>query len=190
MNVEQRYNKLVVLNEIGRPLDKHYGRSWVRCRCDCGNEINVALEKVKYGQVKSCGCIKKMRGPDHKDWNGCGEISADYYTTCKRRAKGGGIFNRTPKEFNVSIEYLWQLFLKQNRRCALSGLELTFDPYGKGKKFKATNKVTASLDRIISSKGYVEDNVQWVHKHINIMKNEYSQEQFVEYCKLVAKNNP
>ena len=48
------------------------------------------------------------------------------------------------------------------------------------------NKNTASLDRIDSSKGYVEGNVQWVHKMINMSKQQYSQEEFIDMCKAVA----
>lgn len=47
---------------------------------------------------------------------------------------------------------------------------------------------TASLDRIDSSKGYLENNVQWVHKDINWMKQDYSHEEFLQYCKLIYEN--
>lgn len=75
---------------------------------------------------------------------------------------------------------MWRLFLKQERKCALTDLLLTFEKQKRGEK-------TASLDRIDSSKGYVNGNVQWVHKDINWMKNRFSQERFIEMCKLVAK---
>jgi hypothetical protein len=45
-----------------------------------------------------------------------------------------------------------------------------------------------SVDRIDSLRGYVEGNVQWVHKKINIMKNVYSQEEFIILCKQVVKH--
>jgi hypothetical protein len=192
MNVEinQRFGKLTVVQEVERPVGKSYGHQWVKCKCDCGKEMLTAYEKLRHKQVSSCGCNKKRRGPDHKDWKGCGDISANFYSTYRRGAKANVKVGRKEKEFLVSIEYIWELFLKQNRRCAISGLELTFDPYGIGKKSKETNKVTASLDRINSSIGYVEGNVQWVHKRINIMKNEFPQEEFLEYCRIIAKNNP
>jgi len=190
MNMEKQYGSLLILGEIPRPLGKNYGKTWVHCKCECGNEVDVALEKIKYGQVKSCGCARMKRGPEHKDWRGCGEISMDFYSTYKRNAKGGGKANRREKEFAVSIQYLWELFLKQNRKCALTGLELSFDCNGGlNKKKKQTCKVTASIDRIDSRKGYVEGNVQWIHKHINIMKNDLPQDVFVNYCKLVARNS-
>lgn len=178
-----------VIDRIPRPVGKTQpDKHWVKIQCVCGKKFNVPYSE--FPEFKSCGCADRMRGPNHKDWRGHGEISLEYFNSCKRRAAGGGKFNKPPKEFTVTIEYVWDLFLKQNRKCALSGAELTFDPYGCGKKYKETNKMTASLDRINSEKGYVPGNVQWIHKHINSMKNEFSQEKLIEYCKLIAKNNP
>lgn len=184
------YGKLRVINEIERPSDKKYGHRWFLCKCECGNDVKIAIEKLLYENIQSCGCLHKRRGPDSPFWKGCGEISADVFGNYRRGAKANKAFGRSEKEFSVSIEYLWELFLKQNKKCAISGLELSFDPYGSGKKFKETNKVTASLDRINSSIGYVGGNVQWIHKRINIMKNEFPQEEFLEYCRIIAKNNP
>ena len=49
-------------------------------------------------------------------------------------------------------------------------------------------KTTASLDRIDSRKGYTIDNVHWVLKAVNIMKNTYPLSFFVAICrKVVAK---
>lgn len=48
---------------------------------------------------------------------------------------------------------------------------------------------TASLDRIDSSKGYTEDNVWWINKHVNIMKNVYELDYFLDICSLITKKN-
>jgi hypothetical protein len=45
---------------------------------------------------------------------------------------------------------------------------------------------TASLDRIDSSFGYIEGNVQWVHKDINIIKLDYDQDYFIKICSAVC----
>ena len=49
------------------------------------------------------------------------------------------------------------------------------------------NTGTASLDRIDSNKGYVTDNIQWVHKDINYMKSDLDEQQFIHYCRLVVQ---
>lgn len=83
-------------------------------------------------------------------------------------------------EFNVSIEDLYDLFLKQNKKCKFTGLEISLKSDSSG------NKKTASLDRINKDRPYELQNVQWVHKDINFMKNSLSDDRFVELCKLVA----
>lgn len=49
--------------------------------------------------------------------------------------------------------------------------------------------MTASLDRIDSSRGYEIDNIQWVHKDVNKMKMGLSQNEFIDICKIISKNN-
>ena len=48
---------------------------------------------------------------------------------------------------------------------------------------------TASLDRIDSTKGYTKNNIQWVHKTINKMKNVLHDEEFIQWCNLIANYN-
>lgn len=67
----------------------------------------------------------------------------------------------------------------QDGRCAFTNLILGFAP-----KYRNDLQLqTASLDRIDSSKGYVKNNVQWVHKTINIMKQAQSNEEFIKLCR-------
>jgi len=51
------------------------------------------------------------------------------------------------------------------------------------------DKGNASLDRIDSDKGYTEGNVVWVYKPINLMKNTFSSEEFINICKLIVEHN-
>jgi hypothetical protein len=83
--------------------------------------------------------------------------------------------------FNVSIKYLWDLFLKQNKKCALTGIPLIFETRC------AACDGNASLDRIDSSKGYIEGNVQWTHKEVNVMKLNHDLDHFVELCRKVVE---
>jgi hypothetical protein len=164
-------------------------RYWI-CRCHCGATSEVDGYHLLNGNTKSCGCLHKRKGKDSPFFKGCGEIPLNYFTQIKRGARGGGILNRKPKEFLVTIEYLWNQFLTQNKRCALTGLPLSFDGTSKENKFKETSKQTASLDRIDSSKGYIEGNIQWIHKDVNIMKNDLDSSKFFYYCKLINENRP
>jgi hypothetical protein len=72
-------------------------------------------------------------------------------------------------EFNVTVEYLLQLWMKQNGKCAIENIPLSIE----------THSITiASLDRINSDVGYVEGNVQWVTKRVNIAKSNLSDADF------------
>lgn len=172
----QRFGKLVAL-KLSNERTTAKLRIW-ECRCDCGKIKKVVAKSLRNGMTKSCGCEAHPSKSKNVNWKGYGEISLDFYTTLRRNAQSRFL------SFEVSIEYLWELFLKQDRRCALSGRLLQF-----GRINKDRANTTVSIDRINSSKGYVEGNVQWVHKKINIMKNVYSQEEFLNLCKEVVKHN-
>lgn len=126
----------------------------------------------------------RKKGNESPYFKGVGEISLDFYNHIRRAAAKPQRY-REVKEFTVTLEYLWELYLKQNRQCALSKLPIGFNE----REGSRGRRCSASLDRIDSSKGYVEGNVQWVHKHINIMKNKYELDYFVKLCNLVAQSH-
>ena len=152
-------------------------RYWM-CQCKCGKTTIVRTALLTRGQTKSCGCKKFRRGKNHPNFRGVGDLPAQVFSHIKHNAK-----NRAKRiRFSVSIDEAWKLFLKQNKKCALSGLVLTFQSK------HSESDGTASLDRIDSSLGYVKGNIQWVHKDINIMKNVFDTETFLRYCILVNEN--
>ena len=52
----QRFGKLIVIE----PTNKRYYRHIVwKCKCDCGNIIEVSGNFLKQGKTKSCGCLQK-----------------------------------------------------------------------------------------------------------------------------------
>jgi uncharacterized protein YeeX (DUF496 family) len=54
---------------------------------------------------------------------------------------------------------------------------------------KIKQNAKRSLDRIDSKIGYVKGNVQWIHKHINNMKQDYDNDYFISMCELISKIN-
>jgi len=114
---------------------------------------------------------------------GTGKVSGTLMTYLKRKAKERGL------SFEVTSEELWNLFLQQKECCALSGVLLVMETkIDKNHNLNRTNH-TASLDRIDNNKPYTIDNVQWIHKVLNHMRRQYSVEEYVSWCKLVAKHN-
>jgi hypothetical protein len=113
-----------------------------------------------------------------------GTINGTLFTYLRRKARERGL------EFNVTKEYLWNLYQLQNGKCALSGVPIVISNklIGTNKTGKRIDRVihTASLDRIDNTLPYVEGNLQWVHKRVNGMRRQYSVQEYVEWCTLVA----
>lgn len=51
----KRFGRLVAIERVG---SQHKSPLW-KCKCDCGNIIDVSLQKLNTGDTKSCGCLKK-----------------------------------------------------------------------------------------------------------------------------------
>ena len=51
--IGKRYGYLTVLEDTGK---KYHSTKIYKCRCDCGKEIEVNINKLHTGHVKSCGC--------------------------------------------------------------------------------------------------------------------------------------
>ncbi len=136
---------------------------------------------------KSCGC-KKLDDRNNK-YEGVGELSTVFLNDFRRNRRKKG------KQFDddVDSEFLWNLFLKQDRKCALSGVQLHLNrKYSQQKNRPGRIRreglhQTASIDRIDSTKGYTRDNVQWVHANVNHMKMRMTNENFIEWCKKIAQ---
>jgi len=149
------------------------------CRCSCGLTERYISESDLNIKNESSGCIKCRVKYD----NSSVELSRSYFTKVRIRAKNSNI------PFNISIDYINNLYLTQNRQCALSGIELLLQKENYSRSKGSGRTQTASLDRIDSTKGYVEGNIQWIHKDINMIKKAYSQDYFIELCKKIAAHN-
>lgn len=140
-------------------------------QCDCGNQ--VVVERIilsgKGGRMKHCGCVT-FKGDRAANWKGVGQISGSYLKGVERSAKTRGL------EHTVSPHFLWDLFNEQGGRCILTGRSINF-----GKP------ATASLDRIDSSQGYNPGNVQWVHKDVNKLKQDFPEVQLMQLCQEIVK---
>lgn len=170
-----RFGHLVVIGENG--ITKDGVVNWV-CRCDCGKIINTAKTKgLRKGITKSCGCTypRSLKGKYHNSWRGYEDLSSEYYEDIKGRAIVRGL------AFEVSMAYLWNLYIEQNKICALTGMPITIYQSCLSRKDCA-----ASVDRIDSTKGYIEGNVQWIHKDVNKMKLDYKEDYFIQICCWVA----
>lgn len=165
----KRFGSLVVLH-----LSDYKGNRirW-RCVCDCGNSHDAYAKLLKNGISKRCKNRIHRISKNSGSWRGFGDIPKKLWSRIQRSAKIRNL------SITVSIEDIWSLYLKQGGKCALSGIPIKFE-------LDAKTAGTASLDRIDSTRGYELDNIQWVHKTVNLIKMGLSQSEFITMCKNVA----
>ncbi len=140
-------------------------RNFYEVQCSsCNNVYLISFSNLlRTNKCSNCRDNKKI-GPLNPVWRGGEYIPLDYFNSVKRNAIKRNI------KFDISLEKCEELYLKQNCLCKFTGENINF--YDR----------SASLDRINSSEGYNEQNIQWVHKDINKIKNKLSDSKFIEYC--------
>lgn len=183
-----RFGNLIGVRQDGKNNNGQY--FWI-VKCDCGNEHRCLGTSLINGRTTRCTACTKQRWLDqnHLRATVVGELTSAWWSTrVVKRASGHNNSNflkgrKKTYELAVTMQEAWDLFQKQEGKCALSGLPLDFP------KDRNPHGGTASLDRVDSEKGYTIDNVQWVHKDINRLKNVFDQSYFINLCKAVAKNN-
>ena len=168
----KKFGKLTAINIDSSRRDRIY---WI-CHCDCGNSKSVASKHLVKMLITSCGCHHHKKGKENPRWKGYEEISGKYWESLKHGAK------QRELKFDITMKYAWDIFINQNRQCALTGIPLMFG------KMSGSTDGNASLDRIDSSKGYVEGNIQWVEKKINTIKWDLSVDNFLKMCKMVVEH--
>ena len=145
------------------------------CQCSCGQKqivenrsLNNTLEGKMNHRTTSCGCTRRV------------DIYAQYLRTIERGAKGRGL------ELSITATDIKELLEKQNHKCALSGLDIQLSNTYNAQTKNSVND--ASIDRIDSSKGYTIDNIQWVNKYINFMKQDINQGDFINFCHIISNH--
>ena len=156
---------------IDGPIVKNYSVLY-KVQCKCGNSRWMTPTEF-FNQEKAFMCMKcasKIKKAKLLVKNGMvGELTQTKYSKIQRATKARDI------NFNVSKEELWNKFVAQNRKCALTGDDIL-----------DINK--ASLDRIDSNGEYTIDNVQWVTKQANLSKHTMTTSELIEFCKKVMNH--
>lgn len=152
---------------------KYNNVHWWKVECKCGVTYEANSSSLIFGHKNSCGCSRTS--------SKFGQILRRHWISIVKNARYSKI------EFTITPEYANELYDKQDKKCNLSGIQIIFANSAKEHDKGGT---TASLDRIDSTKGYIEGNVQWIHKHINNMKLNHNQEYFIYLCKAISNHQP
>lgn len=151
------------------------------CSC-CSKEVNY-VNKYSFQRAvtnesvcPSCRTANNNRnripkkGPDNHAWAGYKNVPGKVFSRLKHGAKQRNIF------FDLTIEDIYNKYQEQFGLCAFTNKLLTFGE-------------DASIDRIDSTKGYYYDNIQIVHKVLNMMKKDMDNEDFLSWCRRVHTRN-
>ncbi len=168
--VGDRYGEWIVLNEE-IIIEKEAKVLCKCCQCNQTQRYVPAFQLVA-GVSKRCSkCGYSNKRCENPSWKGYKEIPFSWFSKYFLRAN-------KKRMGNITIENVYDLWIKQNKKCNLSGGYIDFE--------KRDGEITASIDRIDSKKEYVLDNVQLVHKNVNLMKNSFEQDYFIQMCEKIA----
>lgn len=158
----KRFNYLTVIEYIGRKN----GRTMWKCKCDCGNEVNVDSNSLKSGNTTACGCRQHIgwgqnkthgmsRTRIYREWIGIRDRCNNPKNTYYKNYGGRGI--------NVCKE--WE---------EDHGFENFYD-------WAMHNGYSDDLtiDRIDNDKGYSPDNCRWVNRFVQM--NNQRGNRIIEY---------
>lgn len=171
------FNRLTCIRSTG--TNKHGLIMW-ECQCVCGRVKEIAGCRIVSGSTKSCGCLKQENikarfGSNHPGWEGFEQLSGTFLKRMEVSAAQRGW------EWHVTPKILWDIYVKQGCRCALSGREIRM-PINV-RQLRKSDHHLASLDRIDPTRGYEPDNVQWICKRLNYMKHILTEEMFMSFVK-------
>lgn len=141
---------------------------------------------------KDKGWLKKRNGFDVN----CKECKKKIYEELKNKERNKNDLDkilksrirnmkkRSPKIYyseDVTVEYLKELWNKQEGVCALSNIKMVLSAHS-GK-----NNLNVSVDRIDSSIGYVKGNLQLVCVAVNYMKSDMDLMEFYSFCRSISE---
>ena len=145
--------------------------------CRCGNKF-----KTRHSHKFYCSPECQIIFSYGDMWE---KVKTDYKFRCrqlcamaKNRSKVGNL------PFNLTKEYLRELWEEQDGRCTISGRKFELGRPAENETVKAN---APSLDRVEPKLGYVKGNVRFVCYQVNTSLNEYGLEAFVSLCKDVIK---
>ena len=169
VGVGERYGRYVVIDAT--VLGKGNTRS-VECRCDCGKVRPVRIAELLGGLIKSCGCYA-----DEKKLPAGVAVANELYTSYRQGAVRRGLaFELTYEEFfrlsQLLCHYCGGVCLRRAKRKHKHGV---FEYNG--------------VDRVDSTKGYVEGNMVPCCTDCNFGKRRLTKEQFLRWVDRVYRHN-
>lgn len=91
--------------------------------------------------------------------------------------------------FTITEEDIKELYNKQNGKCAISNIKMTYIGYQCDADDSDINNWNISIDRIDATNGYTKDNIQLLCTMVNRMKTDLDNHELFNVCAAVSKTN-
>jgi hypothetical protein len=151
---------------------KEDGR-WLReCPVCCAEISHLRRNYCVHASLLKQPC-KRCSNMNNHPAGMVGSVRVAWYNSFYKSAVSRGY------EWSISIEFIDSLYSVQAGRCALTGIPIEWSAQGWNH--------TASIDRIDNNNGYTEDNIQLVHKEVNMLRGSLPVERLVELSRLIVE---
>lgn len=150
------FNQLTVISEFKKENSKKY---FAICKCQCGNEHMAAIDKLKDGTTKSCGCWNQ----EQRKARAKNLIQSSIKYNSPAEASASTIFKRRFSEGNLTFEQFLDFTKKDCFYCGAKPSNMVnshkADPKASIDAKENGDYIYNSLRKIDFSKGYDFDNV-------------------------------
>ena len=174
---------------------------------ECGNEHEIRQgdynRKIKAGQEKFYCSLRCSGKADHKNnpsklaknkgniflLKGHENNRLDEYSPFKSHAnKARSRSKEKGYKTNITPKYLKEeVWNKQNGICPYTAIRMELGRTSSDEDIKKT-PTKASLDRIDPNIGYIQGNVEFVCYCVNVMKNDFTKKEMIDFIKLIKNN--
>ena len=90
------------------------------------------------------------------------------------------------EETDLTLEYLKKIYDNQNGLCPYTDIKMELPRSSQDEDIKKS-PTKLSLDRIDPNKGYIQGNVEFVCYCINVMKNDFSKRETLNFISRIRK---
>lgn len=160
--------------ELPDGVFKNENNRWVRYCPSCEKEVTHLRRNYCIGAHNIKQPCKQCSNINNHPSGMVGAVRVAWYESFLKSAISRGY------SWELTPELVNEMYEEQNGLCALSGLSIGWSKVGWDH--------TASIDRIDNTLGYSIDNIQLVHKKVNMMRGSLSVDEFTELCLSVANN--
>jgi hypothetical protein len=166
-------------SEYNRRISK--GKTKFYCSYQCVGKADIDKNPDKFKKFREANAIRI------KKYCGC---RLDQYSPFKYHAnKARSRSKEKGYKTDLTTEYLKEIWDKQNGTCPYTKIQMELSRTSGDEDIKKT-PTKASLDRIDPSIGYVQGNVEFVCYCINVMKNDFTKDQMINFINLIKNFTP